>query len=68
MSSKSKQQQPHSGDQRVPFQARHKVIVVTVVILLIAAAAWIMTYTRAVGTAPLGGTAPVIAPAETNHN
>ena len=64
MSTKSSQ---HPGSGRVPFQARHKVIVVTVVILLIAAVAWIMAYTRAVGTAPLGGTAPVISPTESAH-
>ncbi len=64
MSTKSAQ---HPGPGRVPFQARHKVIVVTVIILLVAAAAWIMAYTRAVGTAPLGGTAPVIAPIESVH-
>lgn len=56
----TKSAQGHRG--QVPFQARRKVMIVTVVILLIAAAAWIMTYTRAVATAPVGAPAPVISP------
>jgi fructose-specific phosphotransferase system IIC component len=65
MSTKSSQHPNSSG--RVPFQARHKVILVTVIILLIAAGAWITVYTRAVGTAPIGGTVPVISPSESVH-
>lgn len=42
MSTKSSQH-PNSG--RTPFQARHKVIVVTALILLVAAIAWTMRYT-----------------------
>ncbi len=64
MSTKSAQK--HDGG-RIPFQARHKVIVITVIILGIAWLAWNLLYTRAVGTAPLGGPAPVIAPAEVNR-
>lgn len=52
---------------QAPLQARHKVIVVTAIILLVAAVAWIMAYTRAVGTAPIAGKAPVISPTETAH-
>ena len=36
-------------------------MIVIVAILLIAAGMWIMTYTRAVATAPVGGPAPVIS-------
>jgi hypothetical protein len=61
MSTKSAQHR-HGG--QVPFQARRKVILVTVVILLFAAAAWIMTYTRAVATTPTGSQAPIIDPAQ----
>ena len=59
MSTKSSQGHAHQG--QVPFQARRKVIIVTVAILLVAAGMWIMTYTRAVATAPVGGPAPVIS-------
>jgi hypothetical protein len=37
-------------------------LVITVVILLLAAGAWIMTYTRAVGTTPIGGQTPIVDP------
>ena len=61
MSTKSAYKSP----TRVPFQARHKVIVVTVVILAIAWLAWNFLYTRMAATTPIGGKAPVISPTET---
>ena len=62
MSTKSSQHPNGGGGGQVPFQARHKVMVVTVVILLAAALIWTYMYTRVAGNAPIGGgLAPVPA-------
>lgn len=58
MSTKSSQH-PRST---TPFQARHKVIVMTVIVLVIAWLAWNVLYTRVAANAPIAAPAPGVAP------